>query len=167
MKIYDLPRNAMFLTIFHSGLTEFKWGRTISERYEMYREIIFQIGAGNDECGLEVLSKIEDAFIRLTNRCYVCSTFIPKITTDSATLNLSHTAQDDDGEVIQLEIFALNSQSYTWYQEGRLYTFVENIKVEKTTFQIEFKSFRNIAHFPDGENLVCRLRDILMRLSNR
>lgn len=167
MKIYDLPRNAMFLINLNIDPTDIEWGRTISERYEMYREIEFQIGADTEECGMEVLSQIEDAFIRLSNLCYVCSTYIPKSMTDSATLNISCTARDVDGDCMQLELFSLDSQSYSWHQGERLYTFVETIEVEKSTFQIEFKSYGQIANFPDGENLVCRLRDFLMRISNR
>jgi hypothetical protein len=167
MKIYDLPRNAIFLINLNIGPSDFKWDSTISERYEIYRELQFQIRTETEECGLEVLSQVEDAFIRLTNLCYASSTHIPISMTDSATLHMSYTARDDDAECMQLELFALDSQSYSWHHEERLYTFVEKIEVEKSTFQVEFMSYGKIAHFPDGENLVCRLRDILMRLSNR
>lgn len=75
-------------------------------------------------------------------------------------------ASDWDDESVELIQWALSPHSYLWREEGRAGNLVEFAEMRGSDLVVGLTPLEKIAHWPDGQEIVCLARIYLMQIQN-
>jgi hypothetical protein len=119
------------------------------------------------ECGMDVLNHLEDLYLRMINNGYVFNLMFDNTNSGSAIIKFSKAlTRKVENFNSDIERIAADYTTYGFYSGVKQFRFSDNIFSDEYSFTIVFKSFSKIAQWPNGENLVCALRDLLMKVSH-
>lgn len=167
MKLNDLP---MASGIHQHDSKDVNGGSLIQEGFssaEINTDIQYPVNQGVDENPHEVLSRLEDIFLRLIGHGFICDVHQNESGTDSVTLKITKPQGEEGADLLRMHSIALDEQSYCWQCDGRNYCFTDGIHCVDEINEISFLPMDSVRLWPDGETLACMLRDMCMRLLAR
>jgi hypothetical protein len=113
--------------------------------------------------GLEVISRLEDIYLRLIHGGYTFSGNHPVSVYHYASLQFVRPVGYQLVDAMShIESLAVAQSSYVWRHNERSLDFSHDIRCEINTFCIALTPFDKIACWPEGDILVCGLRDLML-----
>jgi len=165
MKLNDLP---MAGGKHQHDSTDVDGGSLIQFRHfppEINRNTQYPVNQGVDENPHEVLSRLEDIFLRLIGHGFICNVHQNESGTNSVILKITKPQGEEGADLLRMLSIALDEQSYCWRCDGRNYCFTDGVHCVDENCAISFLPMDRVRLWPDGETLACVLRDMCMRLS--
>ena len=121
----------------------------------------------NAECAMDALNHIEDIFIRLLNNGYACEIIFDTLTSGSVNLKFSKAFFKKEKDIFSVLLWiASNYGTYEFHSDKRQLCFADDIFSNVNSLTIVLTPFSKIAQWPDGENMVCALRDLMKKVSH-
>jgi hypothetical protein len=96
---------------------------------------------------------------------YECNALTDVINSSSTTLKFFLDLQKNkEATHSDMEWIAANYETYVFYSDTKKWCFADEIFFDQKSLFIALTPFSKIALWIDGENLVCALRDLLMKV---
>lgn len=115
----------------------------------------------------EVLSVVEDLWVRIARHSAVRSTVLMDAATGGQLVLFRFDADSRDAEICQLLAEACACESYWWRQDGVKGSLVSDIQWAGSTLVVELVSLNKMQRWPDGDAVQWAVQSLLNRLDRQ